>query len=101
MLDKTKIPTGPYCYRIKKIVPDPVYGVRILTKNCPYSRIKEIDGVEVAWCDYLEKGGLLNETTDINKLIEHYGSEDAMFEALSLTLLFDSVKECGIKTGDD
>ena len=99
--DKRRIPKGPYCYRIKKVVPDTVYGFRILTKNCPYSRLNKINGVEVAWCDYLEQGGLLNEPTDMNKLIEYFGSEEKVFEGLPLSLLFDSVKSCGVKDDEN
>jgi len=30
------IPYGLYCYTIKEIVEDKIYGVRIRTKLCPY-----------------------------------------------------------------
>ena len=31
-----EIPYGLYCYTIKEIVEDKIYGVRIRTKLCPY-----------------------------------------------------------------
>lgn len=36
LIAKLRIPRGDYCYTIKKIIPDSVYGYRIKVKMCPY-----------------------------------------------------------------
>ena len=47
---KFRVPYGDYCYKIKKIVPDKVYGVS------PYWQSIEIDGGEdkSGYCHYLK-----------------------------------------------
>jgi len=103
--DTSVIPEGPYCYRWNgKNWTDgdgmPHMGIDL----CPYWKDKEINGAHVCWCDYLEDGGIYNSaerTGDFNKLIEHFGSEDGVFDALSLSLLFDQCKSCGIKDGEE
>jgi hypothetical protein len=85
--DESLIPEGPYCYTPQK-------G---RAARCPYHTTKEINGVHVPYCSFLEMGGLDNdmEDSEFNKLVEHYGGDDEVFEALPLDLLWDQVKECG------
>ena len=96
--DKTLIPTGRYCYKFD----DQYDGQKLKegtvpTVYCPYGTTKEFFGVNICWCEYLEKGGLDNHMLDedFNKLVEGYGSEDKVFEKFDLDLLWDGVKECG------
>jgi hypothetical protein len=93
--DTSQIPKGYYCYRFVK--GKNKYGIPN-TESCPYLNGKEINGVVVPWCEYLEKGGIGNDGTkeDWQKLIDFFGSEDALFDALPLTLLFDSVKNAAL-----
>ena len=95
--DTTGIPNGSYCYG-KLIRAQKTYPFARTYKQCPYSVMKKIAGVSVCWCDYMDKGGLPNdlEDKDFAKLVAHFGGEDETFRALPLTLLFDSVKECGV-----
>ena len=69
------------------------------TKNCPYYKLKEINGVKVPWCDYLGLGGTEGDGNwteeDWGKLIEHYKTEEELDKELPLSLLFDGCKECG------
>jgi len=36
LIAKFRVPSGMYCYTIKKIVPDETYGFIIKTNPCPY-----------------------------------------------------------------
>ena len=94
--DTSLIPNGPYCYG-SLIKADDKYPFCRTYESCPYNTFKEFNEVSVLWCDFLEKGGLPDDLTDEDwqKLVEHFGSDDKVFDALPLTLLFDSVKECG------
>ena len=94
--DTTVIPKGDYCYsRVEGVSK---YGIP-LSKRCPYDTYKEINGVPVAWCSYLELGGILNEggtEEGYKKLIEYFGDEESLWDGLPLDLLFDQCKECGV-----
>jgi len=93
----TIIPKGPYCYG-KLIESQNEYPFARRYELCPYQTIKKIAGVSVWWCKYLDRGGLpdnLNDK-DFDKLVAHFGGRNETFDALPLTLLFDSVKECGV-----
>jgi len=95
--DFIKIPYGEYCYsrdeNNKKI-------------KCPFWKIREFNGVEIPWCEYLSQGGLPNEIDQykgwedddvaIQKLREHFGDE--FHCKTSALILFDWVKECGENT---
>ena len=103
------IPKGPYCYTWKEL-PSKENNFRGQVNLCPYFQVKNIDGVEFPWCDYLELGGLPGDGgfvgwSDYKKAIEvlskHFGGEDKMDEALPLFLLFDQCKECGIDDEDE
>ena len=88
------IPKGDYCYIFLKGQKNK-FGVP-KTKNCPFYKSKDINGVLVPWCEYLELGGVDDHSEeDWKRLVEFFGSEDATFDGLPLTLLFDMVKECG------
>jgi len=91
------IPQGSYCYTWEES-PSQENNCRGKVKNCPYLTKKTFNGVDVPWCLFLNCGGLSNNTDDseIPKLIEHFGSEEKMNEALPLFLLWDGVKECGV-----
>lgn len=100
--DTSMIPEGDYCYTWIE-TPNRETNFRGKTKSCPYFTKKEFNGVEVPWCSFLDCGGLDNnqEDSDIPKLIEHFGSEEKMNEALPLFLLWDQVKECGVNIPED
>lgn len=110
------IPAGPYCYAGSRPAepgeptetPDgrPIF----YTQRCPYASSRTFNGVEITWCNFLNKGGLdgtLNGRTEkqaeeeYQKLVAHFGSEEKLDEATPLFLLFDACKECGINDGDD
>lgn len=97
--DISLIPEGMYCYKFDLLEPDRCSNEpgAIPTVSCPYSSYKKINGVNIPWCDFLEAGGLPNggKEGDFEKLVEYYGSEDAVFDNLTLDLLFDDCKECG------
>lgn len=103
-LDPTVIPAGNYCYTRKTPVEgEPTHdsdGIPIFKLTyCPYMSTKEFNGVTVTWCNYLDKGDMGNHLTDEEhqKLLEHFGTTEAMEKELPLFLLWDSCKECGIK----
>jgi hypothetical protein len=93
--DTSKIPKGDYCY---KFIKGKTKWGNPKTKCCPYLTCKKINGSMVAWCDYLELGGLLNEGTEksYKKLIEFFGGEEILWDYMPLDLLFDSCKSCGV-----
>lgn len=86
------IPKGMYCYGRGRD------GKR---KYCEHFQSKEIAGVTVPFCTYLNQGGITNSPDD-DVLFEHFDRDiDKMIEALPLDLLFDAVKECGVNDGRD
>lgn len=95
--DPAVIPEGVYCYD--------------QNGGCPYYKPKSFGGVEVPFCSYLGLGGTegslkqgqteADAEADHQKLLAHFGSEEAMDEALPLMLLFDSCKECGINDREE
>ena len=96
------IPKGPYCYTPKQTPCKEngwVYGVNM----CPHFNTIEDDGVVVVRCEYLKENGLTNDMTDeeFKILVKKYGSEDEVFDAHPLFLLWDSVKECGENWPDE
>lgn len=102
--DISVIPKGDYCYTWTE-TPSHKNNFRGKVKHCPYYEVKNIEGVELPWCSYLELGGTPGNGDwtgweDYEKaekiLIKHFGSESEMNDKLSLFLLFDSCKECGI-----
>lgn len=78
--DWTTIPKGMYCYDELKV--------------CKYFTRQTFNGISVPWCSYLENGELdgtlkPGETEDeaeneFLKLIEHFGSKEAVYKALPL-----------------
>ena len=92
------IPPGPYCYVIdirKQDARIPGDGVPIVC--CPHKKTREFNGTSIPWCVYLEQGGLRNDHTEeeFEKLVHHFGTDDAVFDFLPLDLLWDGCKECG------
>lgn len=101
-LDKSKIPKGDYCYTWVE-EPSEKNRFRGKVNLCPYWKAREINGVEVPWCDYLNLGGIpacgdwkgwKSDDTE-KKLIDFFGSEEKMEKELPLSLLFEQCKECG------
>lgn len=93
-----------YCYKFDHLYNGPeLEPGAIPIVSCPYDTYKEINGVEVPYCSYLESLGWKNGWKDgeWEKLIEHFGSEDKVFEALELDLLWDACKECGENYEED
>jgi hypothetical protein len=101
-LDTSVIPKGDYCYQWEE-VPSSENNFRGKIKRCPYYTHKTLNGVSVPWCVFLNCGGIDNAHDDsqIQSLVEHFGTEEKMDEALPLFLLWDEVKECGINEGED
>jgi hypothetical protein len=99
--DTSIIPQGHYCYTWLE-TPSESNNFKGKVKPCPYFTKKEFNGVEVPWCNFLDCGGLDNshEDEDIGKLVEYFGDADKMHSALPLSLLWDSVKECGVNMDD-
>lgn len=93
------IPPGPYCYVMdftkESESRNPEDGIPVV--YCPFSKTKDINGVPVPWCTFLNKGGTSNDHTEEQwaKLVEYFGSDDNIFDRLPLDLLWDSCKECG------
>ena len=109
MKDTSVIPHGDYCYTWIE-VPSVSNNFVGKTKTCPYADVKDINGVHVPWCNYLELGGYPGNgkwagwEDDIKSdevLTEHFGSKEKMEEKLPLFLLFDSCKECGENVEDE
>ncbi len=92
---KQLIPKGGYCYDGIEVIGSDSSTPVIKIRLCPYWKRKKINGVEVNWCEFLDQGGMPNEEIDFQKLIEHYGSEDGVYDNLPLSLLFDQIKCCG------
>ena len=91
------IPPGMYCY-VLDYTKDNIFGSDSTpVVYCPHSINKEINGINIPWCSFLDKGGVSNDNTDEEwkKLVEYFGSDDNVFDYLSLDLLWDSCKECG------
>lgn len=101
MQNKELIPKGDYCYSGIEVIESNSSTPVIKVKLCPYWTCKTINGVEVNWCEFLDKGGLPNKEIDFQRLVEFYGSEDIVYDELTLSLLFDQVKECGENTNDN
>ncbi len=104
--DTSIIPKGDYCYTWKE-VPSESNNYRGKVNYCPYYDVKNVNGVEFPWCNYLELGGTPGDGKwkgweDHIKadevLTEHFGSKEQMEDKLPLFLLFDSCKECGVNT---
>lgn len=102
-MDKSLIPNGHYCYTWKE-TPSAQNNFVGKVNLCPYWKVKEVNGIEFPWCDYLNLGGTpgcgdWKGWTDYKKavkgLTEHFGSEELRDKNLSLFLLFDQCKECG------
>lgn len=73
------IPHGQYCYTPTE-APSAANGFVYRTAPCRYLKVLEGHPSQMnGWCDYLKTGDMLEGGTD---------------------LLWDSVKECGIKTDD-
>lgn len=94
------IPPGPYCYVVdftKEFTHD---QEKVSIVCCPHKTTKEFGGVSIPWCSYLKAGGISNNNTedDFARLVEYFGTEDNLFNFLSLDLLWDGCKECGINS---
>jgi hypothetical protein len=90
------IPHGYYCYQWVE-TPSKENEFKGGIKACPHYTTNTFNGVSVPWCLFLNCGGLSNQNddSDIEALVEHFGSEEKMNQELPLTLLWDQVKECG------
>lgn len=102
MKDKSLIPKGQYCYTWLEF-PSKENGFKGKTKPCPFYGNKDINGVKVPWCSYLEEGGTDNgwEDEEWQKVKARYKTEEDMDNALPLSLLWDACKECGENFEDD
>lgn len=102
--DKSLIPFGHYCYHIDRSYDgEGLTPMSVPIVTCPYRGYKEVNGVNVPYCSYLDSLGWKNGFTDdeFNKLIDFYGSEDKVFDALELDLLWDGCKCCGENYEED
>ena len=91
------IPPGPYCYVIDITKPKQPEEDGAPVVYCPHFTNKEFNGVNVPWCNFVNKGGTSNNHNDEDwaKLVEKFGSDDNVFDFLPLDLLWDACKECG------
>ena len=87
-LAKMKIPRGPYCY-----------SGHLGKQLCPYYMYKFDSDVEVVFCEYLKCGDISNVSEDdFNKLLKsRENNTRLLYEEYPLDLLWDQVKECGVK----
>ncbi len=101
--DKDLIPKGHYCYVIDYDNFNGDFSGDVPIIECPYREHREIVGVSLPYCAYLEKFGWQNNLEDgeFDKLVQHFGSVDAAFNNLPLDLLWDSCKECGENYDED
>ena len=83
LLENNMIPSGMYCYDKNGI--------------CPHFTEKDIGGVKITWCSFLENGSAGGITDDdFDKLKSYLGVTDSeLFDKYSLDLLWDQVKHCG------
>ena len=87
------IPKGPYCY-----------SGHLGTNRCPYYGVKNVGGVPITWCRFLQQGSL-GDLTD--KEFQHLKdfhkttSDEDIWELYPLDLLWDQVKECGENEEDE
>jgi hypothetical protein len=87
--DESLIPKNHhYCYDFKD-------GKTIC---CPYWEFKKFHEINLPYCSFLEKAGISNNTSDedFDSLVKIYGSEEQVWEAFPLDLLWDQIKECNI-----
>ena len=98
--DTSIIPKGDYCYTWKE-VPSKSNNFRGKINRCSYYEVKNVNGVEFPWCNYLEAGGIpssnhwkgWNDDENPEKiLIEHFGRETKRNEKLNLSNIFDMEK---------
>lgn len=102
MKDNSLIPNGAYCYHFDLTFDGKSENGTIPIVVCPYSVIKNINGVNIHWCDYINEGDPGNcSDAEFEKLVKYYGSEDNVFDNLKLSLLWDDCKECGINSDVD
>jgi hypothetical protein len=110
--DPRVIPCGMYCYSWevdpnpppKKDENDITHGLRV--KRCFYFERKTFNGVQISWCNYLGKGGenLYSKSGQSHedfssegaRLLEYFGSQEALNKALPLDMISDCVKCCGV-----
>ena len=93
------VPPGPYCYTLDYSDPEKLktslYSIPVV--YCPYHQSKDINGIICPWCTFINKGGVGNcPDEEFDKLIAFFGSENNVFDHLSLDLLSDGCKECGM-----
>lgn len=96
---KKLIPPGQYCYVHDFTKPSDNISIPIV--SCPHRTEKDIAGVQVPWCKFLNSGGTENSKwseEEWQKLITHFGSENNLFDNLPLSLLWDDCKECDVNT---
>ena len=99
-----KIPYGEYCYTWADDQGESPFPTKI--NKCPYLTVKDCNGVEIPWCEYLGAGGSVGDSKrykgweDWEKaeqtLKKYFGAEYE--EKTELFLLFDMCKECGENT---
>jgi len=97
--DTSVIPGGHYCYvpdlekNANKDEDDSIY----YTKTCPYWGYIKDEGVDICHCSFLGESSVPNGTSneDFKKLEKKYGSDEGIWNNMTLDLLWDQVKECG------
>lgn len=78
--DESLIPEGVYCYTRRKVVMKNGSSISF-TEQCPYWSVDESKPRQLnGYCSFLEEGG---------------------WDSEGVSLLWDQVKECGIKEEDD
>lgn len=99
-MDESQIPKGSYCYSLSNELNEHGFPKTII---CPFFEYKEVVGVQVPFCNFLNLGGPQNGWTEeeSEKIDQFYGSREKTDEMLPLFLLWDQVKECGMNDDDE
>lgn len=109
--DESIIPIGPYCYSHDGTRQHSIYGEIPKLKMCPYRTYKWCNGVCIHWCDFLNVGDYMSNSSfkeskstyvkSMKKLAQHFRStkkRDAILR--DGWLLFDDCKICGVNDPD-
>jgi hypothetical protein len=107
-LNASNIPEGLYCYKYRERKADePEFNEAGLpiryVEYCPFYGWKEIGGVEMPWCSFLNQGGYDNieySKGELESIRATFKTQKEHDDALPLFLLWDGCKECGQNYGD-
>lgn len=82
-----KIPRGPYCY-----------SGHLGKNRCKHYSFIDDSGIKIPHCNFLNISSIDGlDDFSFCKLVEVYKSKESLYNKYPVSLLFDQVKECGIK----